>query len=384
MGRSHIEMRRWHDWTDPDFFMEGRQRERRLIPLFLRQLLPRQLQKTKLTLTGWMLIIVAMGIGSAAYNTSSNILFMTLSLLLSSLVLSGILSLFNFKRLKWELKAPEHLQVGEVGMAEVALHNEKRVFPSMSIMFRVGTSAQVAGESLYLKQAISAGESAHLEWTFVPEARGVFQVFLHGVESKFPFGFLLKSIGDTMDASIRVWPARAEYSFQPISNGRRFLSGAPKLRAGAGNDLLNLRQYERGDAPRLIHWKATARLNKLMVRQLSEEGESGFHVWLNPAAAEWIPEQFERLCSVVCALTEDLFHAGRLQSVRLADEASIPARGLREVHSFFDELALLEPPTASTSARLSVSAHSKNVITFRPSGEGGVCIYVDGSQAGEA
>jgi hypothetical protein len=99
MAGSHTELRRWHDWTDPDFFMEGRQRERRLVPLFLRQVLPKQHQRTKLTLTGWMLIIVSMGIGSAAYNTASNILFMTLSLLLSSLILSGILSLINFKKL---------------------------------------------------------------------------------------------------------------------------------------------------------------------------------------------------------------------------------------------------------------------------------------------
>ena len=111
------EFRNWNDWTDPDFFAEGRQSERRFLPLFVRQLLPARIQKTKLTMTGWMLIIVAMGIGTAAYNTASNILFMTLSLMLSSLVLSGILSLINFKKLRWTLKAPKHLQVGEVGVA---------------------------------------------------------------------------------------------------------------------------------------------------------------------------------------------------------------------------------------------------------------------------
>lgn len=384
MSNPHIEISRWHDWTDPDFFMEGRQRERRLVPLFLRQILPKQVQKTKLTLTGWMLIIVAMGIGSAAYNTSSNILFMTLSLLLSSLILSGILSLINFKRLSWSLKAPEHLQVGEVGMAEVDLKNEKRVFPSMSIVFRVGSSAQLQDDFLYLKHAISAGDASCLEWTFVPEKRGVFQVFLHGVESKFPFGFLTKSIGETVDASIRVWPARATYKFNPAANGRRFLSGSSRRKAGAGNDLLNLRYYERGDPLRLIHWKATARLNKLMVRQLAEEGESGFHLWLNPATSLWEPEQFEKLCSVVCALTEDLFHSGRLDSIRLGGDEPVVARGLREVHSFFDELAILERPKADASAPILGDSNLKNVITFKPLGEGGVSIYVDGSQAGEA
>lgn len=384
MADSQIEMRRWHDWTDPDFFTEGRQRERRLVPLFLRQILPQQLQKTKLTLTGWMLVIVALGIGSAAYNTSSNILFMTLSLLLSSLVLSGILSLINFQKLSWVLKTPEHLQVGEVGMAEVALQNGKRIFPSMSIVFQVGSSVELAGRRLYLKHAVSAGESASLEWTFVPERRGRFVVHLHGVESKFPFGFLLKGMGDTVEESVLVWPARAEYSFSPNADGRRFQTGVSRRKAGAGSDLLNLRNYERGDTPRLIHWKATARMNKLMVRQLAQEGESGFQLWLDIYSSEWTAAQFETLCSVACALAEDLLHAGRLEWVRVGYQESIAVRGLREMHEFFDELAKLEYPLPPTEVPPVLEVQRRNLITFKPCGESGVSIYVDGTQAGQA
>lgn len=384
MAESHIEIRQWHDWTDPDFFMEGRQRERRLLPLFLRQILPKHLQRTKLTLTGWMLIIVALGIGSAAYNTASNILFMTLSLLLSSLVLSGILSLINFRRLSWSLKAPEHLQVGEVGMAEVVVENGKQIFPSMSLAFRVGSAVESEGKKLYLKHAISAGESASLEWTFVPERRGRFQVSLFGVESKFPFGFLLKAMGETVEESVLVWPARVEYQFYPYSEGRRFLTGSSKRKPGAGSDLLNLRAYERGDAPRLIHWKATARMNKLMIRQLAQEGENGFHILLEPAAMEWTSRQFETLCSLACALSEDLFYAGRLETVCIAGEDPVVVRGLRELHDFFDSLATLRPESGAQTLQQQVGGAFRQLISFQPGGEDGVTIYVDGVQTGQA
>ena len=103
VAKAQVKLKAWDDWTDPDFFTEGKQTEKRPIRFFLRQLASTNLQQTKLTITGWMLIFVALGIGSAAYNTASNILFMTLSLLLSSLVLSGILSLINFKKLDWSL-----------------------------------------------------------------------------------------------------------------------------------------------------------------------------------------------------------------------------------------------------------------------------------------
>ncbi|MDQ8193367.1 DUF58 domain-containing protein [Coraliomargarita sp. SDUM461004] len=375
-------MRRWHDWTDPDFFMEGRQHERRLIPLFLRQILPRRMQQTKLTLTGWMLVIVALGIGSAAYNTSSNILFMTLSMLLSSLVLSGILSVVNFRKLSWALQAPQHLQVGEVGMAEIVLKNEKGMFPTMSMAFRV--SSRDGMHLLYLKHAISAGDIASLEWTFVPVQRGRLSVYLHGVESKFPFGFLSKGIEDTAEAAVWVWPERIEYSFLPLAHGRRYQTGVARHQAGVGNDLLNVRTYEMGDSPRLIHWKATARMNKLMVRQLAQEGESGFHLWLDPIEQLWNGAQIETLCSAACALAEDLFHVGRLESACVGQEPWIRIRGLRELHDFFDQLARLEPVSGAGTPPGEHSVGRRNMITFRPYGERGVSIYVNGTQAGQA
>ncbi len=373
------ELKIWHDWTDPDFFAGAEGREHRFIPLFLRQLLPARFRRTKLTLTGWILVLVAMGIGSAAYNTASNILFMTLSLMLSSLVLSGILSQINFRRLKWELHAPQHLQAGEVGMAEVDVSNGKTLFPTMSICFRVGSSASDLEKRLYLKQALGAGESTKLEWTFVPRKRGRCRVSLSGVESQFPFGFLLKVMGESLEEEVLVWPERIEHVFAPENGGRRFLSGASKRQAGMGSDLLKLRAYERGDPPRLVHWKATARMGKLMIRQLAEEGEGGFHLYLDPDASLWSGEQFEMLCSLACSLAEALFQIGRLETTRIAGEPPMRMRSLRDLHDFFDELAVLEPLRERSHP---VSGSMPNLITFRPSGERDVTIYVNESNAG--
>lgn len=343
--------------------------------------MPVRLQRTKLTLTGWMLIVVAMGIGSAAYNTASNILFMTLSLMLSSLVLSGILSLINFKKLRWHLKAPEHLQVGEVGVAEIELENKKSVFPSMSLCFRVGGSEQVAATSLYMSSALPAGASTRLEWTFKPQRRGSCQLNLHGVGSKFPFGFIDKSFVETQEYRVLVWPARVDYQFTPDAVGRRYFSGISRRSSGLGSDLLKIRDYVAGDAPRLIHWKATARLNKLMVRQLAQEGEGGFHLVIDPDARLWSGERFEQLCSVVCSLSDDLFYAGRLDSVRVAGEERILVRSMRNLHAFFDRLATLSPVEQATNSRRGDAP--ENRITFKPLGEGGIAIYVDELQVGQ-
>ncbi len=379
MASKQAELGRWHDWTDPDFFAPAPGQERRLIPLFIRQLLPKRLERTKLTIAGWMLILVSMGIGSAAYNTSSNILFMALSLILSSLILSGILSLINLKHLNWELVLPSHLQVAEVGAVDIRLVNRKKVFPSMSLAFRMGHSETALTERVFVPQALRAGESSRIEWTVVPGQRGRMTLQLQGVESKFPFGFIRKTVGEVLSETVLVWPALVPYRLIQQADGRQHRLGDSRLKIGAGSDLLKIRNYVPGDAPRLIHWRATARTGKLIVRQLAQEGAGGYHLFVDTEPKLWNQRQFECLCGLACALAGDLFHSGRLETVQAGPNERLPVRSLRELYGFFDEIALLEagpvvgyaPPVA-------------NLITFRPLGEEGVAIYVDGARAGES
>jgi len=53
------------------------------------------------TVSGLALIGLALGIGSAAYNAANNILFITLSLILSCLILSGVMSWVNLRGVSW-------------------------------------------------------------------------------------------------------------------------------------------------------------------------------------------------------------------------------------------------------------------------------------------
>jgi uncharacterized protein (DUF58 family) len=374
------ELKHWHDWTDPDFFVADRQQETRFLPLFCRQLLPVRVQRTRPTVTGWCLIVVAWGLGFAAYNTASNILFLALSLLLSSLILSGILSWINFKQLTWALQLPAYLKVGEAGRAEVELSNRKAWFPTMCVCFRVQTAVSEAEQRIYMPQALGAGDSTRLACAFVPQQRGRFHVRLSGVESHFPFGFLRKTLGASSEQSVLVWPARIDYTFQATSGGQRRASAIPRRNPGQGNDLLHIRPYARGDAPRLVHWRATARLRKLMVRQLAQEGERGYHLHLDPDAARWNAAQFETLCSLAVSLAEDLFHQARLASVTIGDAEAIVLRNLHELHDFFNLLALLEPQPARVKP---VSGLRSNRISFRPCGESGIAIYVEANQVGQ-
>lgn len=375
------ELKNWNDWTDPDFFVTTRHRESRVVPLFLRQILPSRLLRTKMTLSGWCLVAVSLGLGLAAYNTANNILFLALSLLLSSLILSGILSLINFKKLGWNLRPPEHLRVGQIDAAEIDLSNRKKVFPSVALRFLLLFDADTKEETVCLRNTLDPGESCKLKWVLNPEQRGQFKLRLLGIQSKYPFGFLQKTIKIDSETTVFVWPARIAYTFPVSSGGRRMKAGATKKQPGQGSDLLNIRPYEYGDAPRFIDWKATARSRRLMIRQLAQEGGSGYHLYIDSDETRWHNElQFEQLCSLVCSLAEDLFHRGRLESVRIDDSIDMPIRALHELHTFWDHMSLLklrrEPLKFFPGQR-------SNCLTFGPVGEDGVAIYLEGSYAGQ-
>lgn len=370
------------------------------------------------TLSGTVLIGLSLGIGTAAYNSSSNILFITLSLLLACLILSGVLSWLNLRGVSWRLRLAGPLRAGHDAVAVLELRNAKDFLPTYGLWFEL--AARTAGErpvqraestltargldvrAMLAKAdaAVTAGQlalharldprgEARLEWGFKPERRGVMRVDLASVGSLFPFGFLKKNIGTEVRAEAVVWPAPVEYRRHAVGSARRPAGGERVARAGSGGDLLALRRYAEGDSHRLIHWKASARMQTLLVRQFAAESAEGYSLWVRTDAAVWSrPEQFELLVSFAATLAEDLFRAGRLLGTAINAELPLPVRRVHDLELFLDKLAVLQPIETGTRHGDSVAAPEpvvkQNVMTFVPDGARGVAAYVDGTKAASA
>ena len=111
-----------------------------------------------------------------------------------------------------------------------------------------------------------------------------------------------------------------------------------------GGDLRAVRRYVPGDPPRVVHWKASARARRLLVRDFAAEREEGLLLWLQTSAARWPrAEQFELLCSLAATLAEDLFRTGRLRAMALDGEPVTAARRTEDVEAFLNRLAVIEP-----------------------------------------
>ncbi len=366
------------------------------------------------TVPGVVLIALSFGIGTAAYNSSSNILFITLSLLLACLILSGVLSWLNLRRVRWRLRLAPPLRAGLDTLVRLELQNGKRFLPTYGLWFefaarRLEDAARQKAESTVnasgaeVRAALARAEAgvkrgrvllpgrldptadSAVEWVFQPERRGRLRVELASVGSLFPFGFLRKDIGTDMVAETIVWPAPIEYRRHALAASRRVTGGERVARTGTGGDLMAVRRYTAGDSHRLIHWKASARTQTLLVRQFSAETAEGYSLWLRTDAGVWTrPEQFEVLVGFAATLAEDLFRAGQLLGIAIDAEPPVPVRRAHDLEAFLDRLATIAPAEEAVVGAERVLVAKRSVMTFAPEGTRGVAAFVDGQKAASA
>jgi len=369
------------EWADPGFF-SGTSKLGNTLRVLKQLVKPQEGHRTLPTASGLVLIGLSLAIGTAAYNTSSNILFISLSLLLSCLLLSGLLSWQNFRGVRWRLRTEAHARAAEPLPVRLEVENGKTLLPSYGFVFNL--AAREAGEvaALRLEDRLDPGQVQTLTWMYSPARRGVETFMVASLESQFPFGFLRKLLPGRSEREVTVWPARVELSFRPPGGLGRRPSGKARLRHGAGTELVNLRDYVAGDAPRLVHWKASARQGRLLVRELAEEQQEAMVLWLETSRERWGEgDAFERLCAVAGTLAEDLYRRDRLRSTAINDEPVRPGSRLADLHAFFDRLARLEPVDGRPGRAPPGGAAT---ITFLPGQGGRVLIHVDGVEAGSA
>jgi uncharacterized protein (DUF58 family) len=391
---------------------------------------PTTSQRVVPTVSGLVLIGLALAIGSAAYNAANNILFITLSLLLSCLILSGVMSWANLRGVSWLLQVPRPLRAHQEAPVTLELRNRKSLVPVYGLWFDLTTRPVAAGPrrpeatwransgqiraafaqlekltervTLFQRERLDPGGEVRLDWMFTPARRGVVRVELTGVGSLFPFGFLRKRHGTALRHDAIVWPAPVEYRFTRAAAAPHSAEGARLARAGASNDLLALRRYQAGDSHRLIHWKASARLRQLMVRQFAAESTATYFLRIDTAPEIWRrEEQFELMCGFAATLAEDLFTEARLAGAAIETGAAIAIRRLRDLEWFLDQLAVLEWKAADRGSEAGNNAGAgeggpdsgggfraaqarRNVITFAPEAVRGVAAYVDGQKTATA
>ncbi len=331
------------------------------------------LRHLRVTRRGLLFLLLVLLIAFATFNTGNNLLVLVLSFLLSALLVSGVASNLSLYGLRLAVNLPRAVHAGQTVAALVTLANEKRRLPSFSLMLRAAEPGPSPAGSMEshpsrLFPYLPAGAAHTEKFEFHCRHRGVFPLRGFEVHTRFPFGFVSRGRELPVEGGITVYPALVDVRTL-VRNHPCLQGGQSGSRKGSGSGLYNVRDYRRGDSSRFIHWKATAKLSKLMVKEFVEERDDTFQLVLStclPQSGLWAYQQFEKALSWVASLAVAHFNEGRVFRFYSGEfEAEIDGdrdtlTGLLEYLAWVQpsDRILLEPARISAGAVLLVAGSS--------------------------
>jgi uncharacterized protein (DUF58 family) len=337
----------------------------------------------KITREGWIYIAGIIVVAMAALNTGNNLLFLILASLIAVFLMSGILSWITLAGVAMRLDLPEHIFAGQPVRALVELENEKLSMPSFSLRVEAVKPKNSPAVALletpvyfpYLPKRESVRQSVPI--TFA--RRGAYRQDAFRIVTRFPFGFLQKARRLELRTEALVYPSvePADEFFEIFPA----LQGAMEsLNKGRGQDLYALRDYIPTDSARHVHWKATARLGSLMVREFTREDDCRVLLVLDPHVSSGgtrqgegtrrteirraiAAERFERAVTLCAAIAWHFFERNahlQFRSVGLETELA-PAE--QNIFAILRHLALIQPlPADPEQALLSDLAASPDLF----------------------
>ncbi len=313
----------------------------------------------EVTAGGVIFVCMIVIVGFAAWNTGNNLLFMVLSLLISTLFVSWMGARVTLRDLIVSARFPDHIFAGEPAEVIVTLRNPKRLLPSFSILVEArGPAGQKTkrkrGRRRFQKRTLSyftyvphrAAAEQRVEQTF--PKRG--HVLINGFElsTRFPFGFFRhRRRLRARDVDIAVYPKPEpvgdELHLLPFNAGH-----LSSIRRGTGHDLFALRDYQPQDDLRHIDWKATARVRRLTVREFTAEDERRITITLDTRLLDDIDKEnfklrFEQGVVLAASLVRHFIDERAEVRLALGEQRGIFGVGKKHLYDCFRRLALVEP-----------------------------------------
>ena len=358
-----------------------------LVPILARRTPLRWLgykMEYKITREGWFYIVGIILISLAALNTGNNLLFLILASLIAIILMSGILSSITLSGVAMRLQLPEHIFAGQPIRASIALENEKLTLPSFSLRVEAvteknSTPAALLETPVYFPYLPKRG---HVKQT-VPisfPARGVYRQDAFRIVTRFPFGFLQKAHRLDLRTEALVYPSveptREFFEILPALQG-----AMESLAKGRGQDLYALRDYVPTDSARHVHWKASARLGSLMVREFTREDDTRVLLVLDPhifiaeseTTAQAPADRFERAVTLCAGIAWHFFERNALLQFRSSGMETPLAPAEETIFAILRHLALAQPlppdPEHTLLTNLAASPELfKIIVTSQPRG----------------
>lgn len=218
---------------------------------------------------------------------------------------------------------------------------------------------------------IDGGDLATATYRVMCRPRGVYRVGPSRATSSDPLGLAELPAPEGPVDHLVVYPTVEILEGFPIVRGRdpSMAASKPEHAQRGGEDFYTLREYQRGDDLRRVHWPSSAKTDHLMIRQLETPWQSRALVLLDVRSEVYeSTDAFETAVSGAASVITHLVKSGFDADLWAGDPNAIDAS---RYAAAMERLALVE---SSTSIDLeSVATH------IRHRGGGGALVIVTGT-----
>ena len=197
-------------------------------------------------------------------------------------------------------------------------------------------------ESLQLVSAVpgSSKENSRITWPIYFPKRGQIALPPMRITCQLPFAMVENSCEVSEISRIIVLPAIGQLRKELHISLEHWLH-QNRLPTSRGNDeLVRLRNYQHGDSPRLVHWRASARSRQLIVSVRSDINDIHIALVLDCTSKQKNSRRFERLISMAASIVDHACRQG--WSISLHGHFT-PAQGLfQSRQDLMESLALAQ------------------------------------------
>ncbi|HIA18724.1 MAG TPA: DUF58 domain-containing protein [Planctomycetes bacterium] len=285
-------------------------------------------RRITITREGWYYLFVILFVSAGAVGGEVNLMMLLAGILIGPLLLQWRIIGTSLRRLEMERRLPEHVCAGDPLRVQLVLHNNRRRLGSWCVLARdqirrlsQRKKAAKATEVQVFFPFTAAGEKSVTSYQWQLNQRGQYQFSALRLQTRFPFGLLKGSRKISADQLLLVCPRTGELTsrwFQAMEADRVGGQEAYQTRGNAEGDYYGLRHWQPGDSRRWIHWRTSARLGKLAVRQFEQQRDRDIALLLDLhlSAEAGLPEQaaLELAVSMAATVIQEL---GRHSGIRL-------------------------------------------------------------------
>jgi len=232
--------------------------------------------------------------------------------------------------IKYRLKVDKQkVFPGEKLTLKLSAENAKLLPIWLEMKVPIGSLLQhSSGERVLTKESsLLWYQRTHFEWDLTAERRGVYQIGPLHILAGDLFSFFSKHKRAEEFHSIIVYPRLV--SLKSFSLPRRDFFGVPRAKSPVQDPIyiLGTRDYQHGQPSKYIHWKASARHNRLQekVFESTQQEKVLLVVNVDPFARCKAEEDFERTLEIVASLAVRLDQRGH--SVGLVANGTVKGGG---------------------------------------------------------